>query len=347
MRPFRVLAIISAYNEEDVIGSVLGDFTRQGIDVYLIDNHSTDATAREAQPFLDRGLLAIESYPHETARTDGGVTTFPWKSILEHKTELARSLDADWFIHCDADELREGPWDGVSLREAIARVDTCGYNAIDFKVFEFVPTDNSFLKGKDLRKSFPYFRSAAPWDRLQIKAWKRTDENVDLCQSGGHEVCFAGRRVFPIRFILRHYPIRGQKHGERKIFEERIPRFVDNERKQGWHVQYDRVMSGHSFVVDKSALKEFLPDFERTQLLLENRELEALRTEHERLAAHAAILKEDVSWFRSNWPAREKELVETALSLEQTRNALTTLRIKFEHLEDRDSSPTQTGAQRD
>ena len=37
MSALRVIAIISAYNEEDIIGQVIGDLIQQGIDVYLIE----------------------------------------------------------------------------------------------------------------------------------------------------------------------------------------------------------------------------------------------------------------------------------------------------------------------
>jgi hypothetical protein len=45
--------------------------------------------------------------------------------------------------------------------------------------------------------------------------------------------------VFPVKFILRHYPIRSQSHGEKKILAERRARFDKDELKAGWHAQYD------------------------------------------------------------------------------------------------------------
>ena len=39
---------------------------------------------------------------------------------------------------------------------------------------------------------------------------------------------FPGRKVFPIQFLLRHYPIRSQRHGETKVFTERKPRFLES-----------------------------------------------------------------------------------------------------------------------
>src|SRR5262249_15910738 len=150
----------------------------------------------------------------------------------------AASLEGDWFLHTDADELRESPWDGVSLSEAIARVDALGYNAIDFAVFNFCPVDDSFRPGDDLRRAFAYCEPGGIFDGLEVKCWQRQPRPVDLASTGGHDVKFEGRRVFPVRFLLRHYPIRSQAHGERKVFTERRPRFVPEERVRDWHIQY-------------------------------------------------------------------------------------------------------------
>ena len=76
-----------------------------------------------------------------------------------------------------------------------------------------VAVHDRFEPGGDIREAFPYYSEQAPYDRVQIRCWKKAPD-VDLASSGGHEARFEGRRVFPLRFILRHYPIRGQAHGE-------------------------------------------------------------------------------------------------------------------------------------
>ena len=44
----RVTAIISAYNEADIIAQTVADLVRQGIAAYVIDDHSTDGTVARA-----------------------------------------------------------------------------------------------------------------------------------------------------------------------------------------------------------------------------------------------------------------------------------------------------------
>jgi len=267
---FRVIAIVSAYNEADIISPVIGHLVENGVDVYLIDNRSTDGTVEQARPWLKKGLLEIEEFPKEAPRN--GPPTFDWGAILQRKEELAKKLPADWFIHHDADEFREAPWPGMSLKDAIRWVDRLGYSCIDFRVLNFPPVDDGFRPGADPREHLTRWEEPNVHDTVQLKSWKNTGAPVSLAASGGHEVGFRGRRVFPIQFLLRHYPIRSQEHGRRKVFEERKTRFLERERAKGWHVQYDRIEDkAHSFLGDPSRLQPYDADQIRFEVLLRNR----------------------------------------------------------------------------
>ena len=62
----RVLAVMVAYNEADVIGACIGALAEQGCDVYLIDHGSTDGTAEIAREWLGRGLVHVERFPEDS-----------------------------------------------------------------------------------------------------------------------------------------------------------------------------------------------------------------------------------------------------------------------------------------
>jgi glycosyltransferase involved in cell wall biosynthesis len=275
-REFNVIAIIAAFNEGDIIGQVVKHLIDEGVGVYLLDHGSTDGTVAAVEGYLGKGLLRIERFPEDSGFPPEEQGQFAWTSILKRKEMLAQELDADWFIHHDADEFRESPWAGVSLAEAIGHVDAAGFNAINFALFNFHPTHNRFRPGADVRKAFRFYEPPREFDRLQVKCWKKLPVPVDLASSGGHDVTFEGRLVAPIRFILRHYPIRGQAHGTRKVFRERKARFVRSEREQGWHVQYDGIEKGARFVRDPAELTEYDGARVRVALSLERtREMSA------------------------------------------------------------------------
>jgi hypothetical protein len=310
---FRVTALMAAHNEEDIVGQVVRDLAEQGIGIYLLDHGSTDGTRGEVERAAGRALVGVE-------RLD--VAGFSLEAILERKAQLARELDASWFINQDADEFRESPWTDASLFEGIRRVDALGYNAIDFEVLNFWPTHDGFRKGDDVRAAFPLFERGGTFDRLQIRCWKKVDGPFDLLSSGGHEAAFAGRRVFPLRFLLRHYPIRGQAHGERKVFQERRPRFAASERQRGWHVQYDALQPGHRFLRDPKTLTAYDPHAVRVQLALHHRGIEELeatladeRSEGERLRAKLAARVAEVEQLNADLATRtgEKERLDADL----------------------------------
>lgn len=302
---FRVVAILSAYNEADVISPVIGHLVDNGVDVYLIDNRSTDDTVSEASRWLGKGLLKIEEFPeHEPA--PGETLPFDWTAILQRKEELARELEADWFLHHDADEFREAPWPGMKLRAAIEWVDRLGYNCIDFRVYNFPPTDDRFPPGSDPREHFRYWEEAAEFDRRQLKAWKNPGRPVSLVPSGGHDVGLPDRRIFPIPFLLRHYPIRGQAHGRRKVFSERRGRFVERERARQWHIQYDTIADeSHDFLADPARLRPYDAEQVRLELMLANEVTRYAEYQTRQLQASLEAREKELGHLRSEKDALE------------------------------------------
>lgn len=256
---FSAVAYVTAFNEADLIGSTIEHLAREGIGAYLIDNWSTDGTWEIAQR---PGLIGAERFPAE-----GPSAHYEWRQLLGRVEELAATTRADWLVHIDADERRESPWPGVSLRDGLWRVDHRGFNAVDHTILGFPPIDDGFQPGSDPEQYFRHFEFGRnPGHFRQIKAWKRGKSRVDLASEGGHNASFEGRRVFPFNFLTKHYPIRSQEHGERKIFRERQERWSPSERGEGWHIQYDHLRPGHRFVREPETLVPF-DDFHRRYLI--------------------------------------------------------------------------------
>lgn len=257
MHNIRIVALISAHNEGDIIRHVIGDLVQQRIEVYLIDHCSTDDTIEQASKFLGKGLLHIERFPDDASYSVQNREKYIWADILKRKEELASSLDADWYIHHDADEFRESPFPGVSLRSGIVLADLLGFNAIDFALLNFRPTDNSYASTDDVRDRLQWFEWGEEFNSLQIKAWKNTGRPVDLITHAGHSVLFQSRLIFPLKFILRHYPIRSQQHGQEKVLKQRKPRFLQEERDKGWHLHYDAIQEDTNFIYDVKRLQHY------------------------------------------------------------------------------------------
>jgi hypothetical protein len=208
----RVVALLAAHDEERFVGGCIEHLAAHGVETYLIDNESTDATVAIAGSYEGRGLVGIETFPR--------AGSYPWLGLLARKAELAATLDADWFLHVDADEIRLPPRGGVTLAEALGEADREGCNAVNFLELAFVPTREHpehdhprYLE--TMRWYYPYLPRLP--DRLN--AWKRQEAPVDLVSSGGHVVGFPGLRAYPVPFPMRHYLFLSVEHAIRKYVE--------------------------------------------------------------------------------------------------------------------------------
>lgn len=323
---FRVVALLSAFNEQDIIGPVVGHLIAQGVDVYLIDDGSTDDTVAEASRFLDSGLIGVES--RSPASADGA---FDWEGVLKRKEELASTIPADWFIHHDADEFRESPWSDLSLREAIQRVDGLSFNAIDFHLLNFVCTGKPLRQGDDPRLAFSFYQRPESWNRVQIKAWKQQVDRVDLASRGGHDVTFPGRKVFPVRFLLRHYPIRSEEHGQRKVFRERVNRFRAEERARGWHVQYDAYRPGDRFCrPEPGNHHRFDPVGMNVELAVQNRLVEELEARIAQVAQEKALLVLEAQTAGERVTVLTAALADQEKAIHSTRAEATAARLRHQ-----------------
>ncbi|MBN1563984.1 MAG: glycosyltransferase family 2 protein [Anaerolineae bacterium] len=239
---FRVAAIITVYNESDVLLPVIDHLNSQGVGVYIIDNWSTDGTYGQVRERLDQGaaigVIGLERFPAEKPANH----TFDLRQILIREDEVARALDADWVMHHDADEIREAPWPGVTLRDAIYFLDRCGYNSVNHTMIDFFPSGDDFQPGDNPTGKIPYFEFGKyPGYFVRVNAWQNFGESLpSLWGSGGHHVVFAGQRVYPYKFLLRHYPFRSRVQTVRKIRARQKGSSWLERTLFGWHHMYDR-----------------------------------------------------------------------------------------------------------
>ncbi len=234
--PARAAAVVHTYNEADIIEETIGHLISEGVQPVIVDNWSTDGTFEKVEALRAAGHnIALRRFPDEP--TD----QYLWASQLALTEELALDLDADWILHYDADEIRTSPWRGVRLAEALSFVEACGYNAIDFTVIEFRFQTSRPDPSAPFEKQMTHFEFALrPGCFRQIKVWRQGGARVALARNAGHAAEFEGRKVFPLKFLNKHYPLRGRVHGARKVHRDRLPRFKFERERSGWHSHYDQ-----------------------------------------------------------------------------------------------------------
>lgn len=236
-RDLRVVAVLATRNEERFIAACLENLFRQGVQVYLCDNDSTDRTVAIASGYLGAGLLGIERIPH-----DG---TYQWERILRRKEALFRELDADWLMHVDADEIHLPPPGHASIAAALAVADAQGYEAVEFDEFTFVPTREApehdhpdYLA--TLRTYYP-FRPSSPHC---VRAYRKQAGTIEIAWSGGHLARLPHPpKLSPEPFRMKHYLFLSEAQAARKY----VARKYDDEEVQQrrWHGWRPRLRPQH------------------------------------------------------------------------------------------------------
>lgn len=247
---FSVLAIVHFYNEEDVIEKTITHLLEQEVDVYLLDNWSKDNSYQIAlkyqKLFPDR--IMLERFP-KTGKSD----TYQWYDQLGYTEKIAKELKYNWFIHYDMDEIRISPWNDVTIRDALYWIDKQGYSCVENTVIDFRVTeiDEENIFGKDTYFDFRHDKL----DFDQVKTWKKSDY-VDIRGSLGHFIHIDYPKMYPLKFLNKHYPLRTVEHSMRKVFKDRLPRFVKERALHGGHGHYDHFVGAKAeeFIYDKNKL---------------------------------------------------------------------------------------------
>ncbi len=248
----QIVAILAVYNEERFIGACLDHLGRNGVKAYVMDNGSTDGTAGIIDRFEGTVVVGREFVPRD------GV--YRWQALLERKQELATEIEADWFLHMDADEFRVAPAGMGTLAQGIAAVDAAGFNAINFMEYTFVPTaEHPDHDHPDFLETMRWYYPFRPFDLHQVKAWKRQPGLVGLAAGGGHRAEFDGRTVYPVAFPMRHYLYLSRRH----VFAKYVQRTYDEaEIERGWHGARARLTEETIALPHESDLRYYTTDEE-------------------------------------------------------------------------------------
>lgn len=138
----RILAVFTAYNEIDYLPYTLAYYKHIEIDVFVLDNYSTDGTWE----FLEK-----HNVPRRRVDTNN---TFHLEKLQAARLEVLHEEKPDWVIYGDSDEYVVGS--PYPLRKVIEVADKEGINVIRSPKVEMLYTGEKPEK-KDPRERFFYF----------------------------------------------------------------------------------------------------------------------------------------------------------------------------------------------
>lgn len=228
-------ALVFCYNEEAIVGFTLEHYLSMGIDVVVFDNRSTDRSLEVVESHRSRHagkVLDIVSVP-----TEG----YEWQKILRRAGAYMHDhlSHFEWILLVDADSIYVAPARDVSLVQFVEDAGRLGANIIDGALYEFFPTERDDVRIDSPIERLHYFeRRNQPihaWPQQKIFSYHPT---IDFSSDFGHICRRSERRVHGLRFQYRHYKWLSYEHGLKKIFQDRVPRFVERRDHARYHPQY-------------------------------------------------------------------------------------------------------------
>jgi glycosyltransferase involved in cell wall biosynthesis len=246
------MGLMSVYNERDIIEYTILHMQAQEIPLLVIDNGSTDGTSEILRGYVQKSIVELA-----TVKTE----FFEWGLLLRTLHGMAAKYNPRWLLLMDADEFLESPFPSLSLRKAIELEDSRGYNLIQLNNFEFWPTEKEKDSLEpDPRRRIRYYSWNDDW---QFKCFRNYPGfNVD--ETGSHFPVFPKGvtvKLAPEKFVMRHYAIRSYEQGLRKVFEERLVRYPEHEKKKwGLHKYTKFGREEKYFIIDSSLLTEYRED---------------------------------------------------------------------------------------
>lgn len=221
--PLGICAIIAVRNEVRYLKVLLPLLARQGIDVAIIDNDSTDGSRDLYSGFTGNPIISVDDLPYRGC--------FSLSEQLAAKQRVADGLRHDWVIHHDADEVLEHRLPGRTLRDAIEEAHDAGHDVVNFEEFVFLPQPGSVDSvGDHYREILRYYFFEPKKNRLN-RAWNRS-RGFRNAASGGHAIEGTSKSIAPNQHNLRHYIALSERHAQMK-YESR--RFDQAELSRGWH----------------------------------------------------------------------------------------------------------------
>lgn len=229
---FKVLAIMHCYNEIDIIEHTVEYLLQQQLYVYVLDNWSNDGTYEAVDSLKNKypNQIYLQRFPENGENANYGLF-----ERLQKTEEISKEMSYDWYIHYDADEMRVSPWQDTTLREMIYKADQQGYNLIENTVIDFKITNDT--EGNIFMKDAYYDFGHKPTHFQQVKTWKKSDD-IELKGTGGHMLQIPNPKIYPLKILNRHYPLRSREQAEKKIFKDRKPRLEKVYKEKGWHGHY-------------------------------------------------------------------------------------------------------------
>jgi len=238
--------MLAVFNNEDFIEEVIEHCLSQGLELVILDDGSTDGTYEICKKYSNRNDVELLQVKHDE-----------WEhtTIFKILYDMALLKSPDWVIRPDSDEILESGMNGMPLKDAIIKIDSEGYNIIQFDWFEFFITDNDDGSKPKVKDRMKYYS----WQLdFLYRAWK-VIPGINAELGWGHIPLFPKHqkyKLYPRKFVARHYRFRNIEQANQKITTV-LSRAKGSIEGKGYEMIAARK---NSFIIDHSLLTKYNDD---------------------------------------------------------------------------------------
>lgn len=233
----KTIAIIDAYNEEDIIEPLIDHYLYEGLDsIYVLDNESTDSTASRVKAkkrkFSDRIFYSSFS----TNQTWNPRINTQVKNALCEKIQAASKLTT-WVIFSEADEFIEPLACNTKVCDEIYKLEEQGFNSAYCVMLNYFPMQNEaeHIIGENPRLYYKNFRIDKYQKRFILAKQPIFRLGAGFSPGpGNHRVNNSNKAIASLTpFLLHHFPFRGTDRTRKKLDRDRRSRLAKSVKRAG------------------------------------------------------------------------------------------------------------------
>jgi Glycosyl transferase family 2 len=229
MSPPRLLGVLLCYNDGDILAEAIEYLRSQNHELVVWDHGSTD----ETPDVLAR--YGTELLEHRTIpRTFDFYELYPAMSRHLLEQYVPRF---DWISWPDQDEFLEGPSRSRPYADWLIEACESTWDWIQFNNFNFWFTDAddpAEARATERIRHYALFPDCAP----RIRSWRASATNI---REFNHNAPMGV--ASPVRFNLRHYPMRSAAQAQRRLEQDRA-----GIARGGHNFHYDQMMQDHQLL---------------------------------------------------------------------------------------------------
>ena len=243
-------AVMCVWNEEDVIESTVRHAFAQGCSqVYVIDNDSTDNTARRA---VEAGAKLAASFHSDTFDEVQKIAHI--NALVEHCNSTMEQ-DSTWWLFLDADEFPDvdGPLRIIDMLKTLP----AEFRAVHGFLHNHIPTHPPYhTRGFHPADTMPLVKKTSI-AKVPLLRYDRGKPHI-VSAGGAHTFLIEGDTI-PIlsnMLAIHHFPYRGYSHTQKRLrtllrkhedgssridWMDSYAREVCKEARSGYHERYENL----------------------------------------------------------------------------------------------------------